>query len=193
MALSNHDVAFVLLLGAWVATEAVAVSRVRRSERAPTDRGGFDQGSFLAIVTGVWVALIVSAALSAEGVGGMWPADSLEAGTAICLGGLFVRIWAIRTLGRYFSPVIGIERDHAIVKSGPYRWLRHPSYTGLLLMPIGAVIALGSLAGTVLTTAVVLVALGYRIRVEERMLVRRFGAEYEAYSRATWRLIPWVY
>ncbi|HEV2166042.1 MAG TPA: isoprenylcysteine carboxylmethyltransferase family protein, partial [Thermoplasmata archaeon] len=131
--------------------------------------------------------------LCLSGVGGVFTGPVLWVGVAISLGGTGVRVWAIHSLGRFFSPVIRIESDHEIVRGGPYRWLRHPSYTGIYLATIGAVVALGSLSGALLTAAIVLATLAHRIRLEERMLLDRFGTEYEQYARSTWRLLPWIY
>jgi protein-S-isoprenylcysteine O-methyltransferase Ste14 len=88
---------------------------------------------------------------------------------------------------------VAIRHTQTIYRSGVYRYLRHPSYTGLLL--VFAAIALHErnwLAAAVVllpTTAAVL----YRIRIEESVLREAFGAEYEAYSKTTWRLVPGVY
>lgn len=128
------------------------------------------------------------------------PALSYDLGTAAGAGllvvawaGIAVRLWAIVTLGRYFRGTVHIQRGHKVVRSGPYRWVRHPSYSGMLL---GAA-ALAVQVGNALSWAVVMVcfglALAYRIRVEERVLSEALGAEYTSYAAGTSRLIPGVW
>lgn len=73
---------------------------------------------------------------------------------------------------------------------GPYRWLRHPAYTGMLLMYAGINMALGTWLGTLIGVGVFLTATLYRIQVEEKALVEAFGEQYRAYMRHTWRLLP---
>ena len=88
---------------------------------------------------------------------------------------------------------ITIREDHQLVRGGPYRWLRHPSYTGGFLTAIGLPLALGTPVGFVVTLGACLIAYVYRIRIEEAALISKFGASYQEYSRRTWRLIPGVY
>jgi protein-S-isoprenylcysteine O-methyltransferase Ste14 len=145
------------------------------------------------ILVGFGLALVLSLLLFALQIGGFLPPFLIEIGIAVSLTGVVVRCWAITSLGRFFSPVIRIESDHQIVRIGPYRWLRHPSYTGALFASLGAAIALGTIAGSLLTAAIGLIVFGYRIRLEEQMLIDRFGDEYREYIRTTWRLLPGIY
>lgn len=118
---------------------------------------------------------------------------TLLLGTGVFVLGLFVRLWAIRVLGRFFTFEIGIRRDHAVIEQGPYRWVRHPSYTGYVLLLLGLNLAYASglmFLGTVPPT---LVFLALRIRDEEKMLVQHFGPAYSDYMRRTKRLIPAIY
>ena len=96
-------------------------------------------------------------------------------------------------LGRFFSVDVAIVCDHRVVETGPYRVVRHPSYTGLLLQCVGLGVVLGtalSLFAIVVPTFLVLV---HRIRVEERALITNFGNVYAAYTRRTKRLLPEVF
>ncbi len=109
------------------------------------------------------------------------------------LAGLAIRWIAVVSLGESFSSNVAIHATQTVCKSGFYRWLRHPSYTGLLL----CLVAVGIHAGSWLGLGVILVpttcALLYRIHVEETALRGAFGEEYVQYSSGTRRLIPWVY
>jgi protein-S-isoprenylcysteine O-methyltransferase Ste14 len=100
---------------------------------------------------------------------------------------------AIRTLGRFFRSVVMIQRDHALVTSGPYRLLRHPSYAGALLTGLGAGVVVGNWFS--LAAFVLLPLIGYvrRIQIEEVALVEGLGTAYHHYAAASRRLLPFVW
>ena len=100
------------------------------------------------------------------------------------------RQWALIHLGRFFSRSVQIEAEHRVITSGPYHWIRHPSYTGMILIYTGMIMALGTWLGTFLTFTLVTGGLLYRIRVEELALISALGDEYREYMRQTWRLFP---
>jgi protein-S-isoprenylcysteine O-methyltransferase Ste14 len=105
-------------------------------------------------------------------------------------GGL--RVVPVFILGRRFSGLVAIQKDHALVTDGLYRVIRNPSYLGLLIMLAGWALAFRSLCGLALA-ALFVPPLIARIRSEEALLATHFGAEYDAYRARTWRLIPYVY
>lgn len=114
-------------------------------------------------------------------------------GTALVLGGTIFRQWAIRTLGRYFTRQVLVSSDQPVVEDGPYRWVRHPSYTGAVLQATGVGFALGSWPSLACLLAAFLAGFGYRIHVEEKALVAAIGEPYRAYRLRTRRLIPFVW
>ena len=103
-----------------------------------------------------------------------------------------LRLWPIFVLGERFSGLVAIQPGHRLVTTGVYRWIRHPSYLGLLLYSIGWSLAFRSVVGLLLT-ALMLIPLLARIRAEERLLLEYFGREYADYQARTWRLIAGVY
>jgi protein-S-isoprenylcysteine O-methyltransferase Ste14 len=107
--------------------------------------------------------------------------------------GLLLRWWCFAVLGRYFTVVVRTAPDQAVVDRGPYRVLRHPSYTGLLLAVLGCGLMLGNWAGALASFAVVLAALVNRIHTEERALVTTLGEAYEAYAEPRARLVPFLW
>jgi protein-S-isoprenylcysteine O-methyltransferase Ste14 len=111
----------------------------------------------------------------------------------LIVGGLALRVISIAVLGRFFTVNVALHEGHRVVRSGPYRWLRHPSYTGALVAFAG----LGVLMGSWLSLAIILVPITgvflHRVRVEEEALLSHLGDEYRAYARTTRRLIPFVY
>jgi protein-S-isoprenylcysteine O-methyltransferase Ste14 len=111
-------------------------------------------------------------------------------GVFLIVLGIAFAIWAIATLGRHYDLELEIHRDHELVRTGPYRFVRHPLYTGLGLHFAGACLATGNLlliAGTLLVTYP---ALYLRARTEERLLRERFGAAYDEYARKVRMLVP---
>ena len=121
---------------------------------------------------------------------GWWP---VALGMAVFALGLFLRAWAVRELGRFFKFTVVVQADHRVVDTGPYRLIRHPSYTGLLAIEFGLGIMLGtwlSIPGCLLPP---LVAFAIRLLTEERVLARELGEPYRDYMARTRRLIPGVW
>jgi protein-S-isoprenylcysteine O-methyltransferase Ste14 len=113
-------------------------------------------------------------------------------GVALLVVGSILRLWPVFVLGRRFSGLVAIQRDHQLVTTGIYRFVRNPSYLGLLVGSLGWALIFRSSIG-ILIAALFLIPLMARIRSEERLLSEHFGAEYESYRARTWRLIPGVY
>lgn len=114
------------------------------------------------------------------------------AGTLLVAAGTGLRVWAISVLGRYFTAVVAVQAAQPVVDSGPYRWVRHPSYSGALVAALGAATVCESGVGLAVTLAVLFPAYLYRIRREETHLRAHLGEPYERYARRTTRLIPYV-
>ncbi|HEU5402974.1 MAG TPA: isoprenylcysteine carboxylmethyltransferase family protein [Terriglobales bacterium] len=126
---------------------------------------------------------------------GFWTLDGDTmrwTGVAVCFVGGLVRIIPVYVLRNRFSGLVAIQPGHQLETRGIYGTIRNPSYLGLLVSGLGWVLAFRSAVG-VLLVAVLLIPLVARIRAEERLLREHFGAEYEAYCRRTWRLVPGIY
>jgi protein-S-isoprenylcysteine O-methyltransferase len=106
--------------------------------------------------------------------------------------GLAVRWWAVVTLGRFFTVDVATHDDHALVDSGPFRFVRHPSYTGLILAFLAVGVSLGNAVSLVVLIVPVVAALSYRMRVEEAALRTALGASYDDYCARTKRLVPGI-
>lgn len=117
---------------------------------------------------------------------------SLLAGFALAAAGFVCRLWAIRTLGRFFTSSLDVARDQRVVETGPYRFVRHPAFFGVLLSGIGLAAALQSIAALATCLLVLLPAYLFRIRREEDRLVASLGKPYQAYQARTAMLIPFV-
>lgn len=114
-------------------------------------------------------------------------------GDALMLCGTALRWRAILTLKNYFTVNVAILENHRIVRDGLYGYLRHPSYTGLLIRYFGFGLAYANCLSLALIFLPMLGAILYRIHVEEAALSEAFGDEYAEYRKATSRLIPKVY
>ncbi len=115
------------------------------------------------------------------------------AGMAMILLGVRLRQSAARALGRHFTVVLSVLPDHELVSSGPYRWLRHPNYAGLLLIALGTGIMVRSPLFLVGTLALWLPLALLRIRAEERVLRGHLGERWNEYANDRWSLLPGLY
>jgi protein-S-isoprenylcysteine O-methyltransferase Ste14 len=183
-------IAFAL---AWCGCEYYARRETwrRGAERRPP--GTMDRGTYPAIAVSLAIGIGFAAVAFLSGIGGYFPEWTVLVGVPIMTVGLAVRIWALTTLGKFFTMPITLRADHELVRNGPYRWVRHPAYTGGFLTAIGLPIILGTPAGTVVTVLACLTAYVYRIRIEEAVLLSRFGDTYREYSTQTWRMLPGLY
>jgi protein-S-isoprenylcysteine O-methyltransferase Ste14 len=112
-------------------------------------------------------------------------------GAALLAAGLGFSVWARRHLGRNWSAQVVVKQDHALIRSGPYRHVRHPIYTGILLAFLGTVVTIGEWRG-LLAFLFALVSFAVKSRAEEHRMAGIFP-EYQAYRRETAALIPFVY
>lgn len=129
-----------------------------------------------------------------RGLGRFVPPSFLVMSTGVAAEaiGLFLAIWARRHLGRHWSGEITIKREHQLIRSGPYRLVRHPIYTGILTMYVGTAVVTGGWLG-VIGVALAAVAYWRKIRLEETNLQVAFGEAYRAYQAQTWALLPWIF
>ena len=175
----------------------VAERRLRKGERAKTlRRGQADRGSTTAIGAAFGTALLtlLVAPLLRRPRGGQIRSTALPwAGVGLMVGGLGLRVWAIRVLGSFYTRTLQTAPEQQLVAEGPYRFVRHPGYLGDWLLWLGAGLAT---ANWVVAGIIALPMAGvylYRIAVEEAMLASAFPEAHAEYARRTWRLIPFVY
>jgi protein-S-isoprenylcysteine O-methyltransferase Ste14 len=121
------------------------------------------------------------------------PLVSVIVGIVVFSSGEGIRIWSKVTLGRYFTYTVQTSSDQPVITSGPYRFVRHPSYTGILLIAIGAGFVWGNWLGLAVLTLLTLVGVTYRIYVEEKALLEELGDRYRTYAEHHKRLIPFVW
>jgi protein-S-isoprenylcysteine O-methyltransferase len=122
-----------------------------------------------------------------------WPRSITDV-IALCLlmSGIIVRWFAIFSLGKYFTVDVAVQKEHILIHTGMYNYVRHPSYTGLLIEFIGLAVYFGTWASLMIIVIPITGAMMYRIRCEELLLHEKFGTQYEAYAAHTKLLIPGI-
>lgn len=166
------------------------VKHSRGSGARREDRGSMILIWFL-IGLGVFLALAALTIRSAQ----VPVARSILEPIALCLmvGGLALRWTAILTLGRYFTVDVAVHSDHAVVESGLYRYMRHPSYTGFMFVFLGFGVFLGNWVSLVALLLPITLGVVYRVAKEEQALLDALGPAYAAYCARTKRFIPGVF
>lgn len=110
-------------------------------------------------------------------------------GLAACAAGAALAFWSRHVLGSNWSAVVEVKQAHTLVEAGPYRWVRHPIYTGLLAMFLGTAVLVGDWRG-LLAVAVVFASFWRKLRLEEQWLAAHFGDRYARYAGRTKALVP---
>lgn len=165
---------------------------VRRGQKAA---GASDAKSIQVIVLGMWASLLLAYPLA------FVPALQIKrqrvtvfvAGTVLLVAGSLLRRHCFKVLGASFTGDVRASADQQVVTRGAYAILRHPSYTGGILMMTGVGISLGSWASAILLAVVSFAVYSYRIAVEERVLLENIGEPYRQFMSTRKRLIPFVY
>lgn len=185
--------AFLSLLGVlcWTAYELLLRRRADASARTwHADRR--DRGSTRLLLGCYLLSALVVVAFDRAGIGEL-PARAAWFGVPAVAAGLVLRAWGMRTLGRSYTRTLRTVDTQRLVRTGPYRLIRHPGYAGSLLVWIGYAVGTGSWAAALVVAALLFAAYGWRISAEERLLLDAFGSEYARYRRVSKRLVPFVY
>ena len=175
----------------WMILELIA-SRTKQSGDRSHAR---DRGSYGLIVALLFVGLTLDFTLSARlpQAAILWrPSWVFFSGIGLMLAGVAFRWWAIVTLGKFFTFDVAVQSSQKVIDSGPYRFIRHPSYTGALMTQVGIGLALGNWAGLLALMLCMTIAYAYRISVEEQALAAALGEPYKQYMQRTHRIIPFL-
>jgi len=186
------EILFQILSWAWIATEVLVqvLTRTSRSQGEVKDRG-----SLLVLLPVIFVSIWAASWYSATRPPNMFGGAHWLRAVALALlaAGLGIRWAAIYTLGRSFSANVAIHATQTVNKTGLFRWMRHPSYTGMLLIFAGLGFRTANWGSFAILLIFPSMALLYRIQVEERALTEAFGTDYIEYSKVTKRLLPGIY
>jgi protein-S-isoprenylcysteine O-methyltransferase len=189
MMFSRATMALIVL---WVGSE-VALAFARRSGDQATE--SLDRSSLRVLWITISLAVTAAIMLAARPWGAFaGRAAAWEiAGVALIVAGLAVRWWAILTLRHAFTVDVAVKSGQSVIESGPYAFVRHPSYTGILLSFAGMGVLLRHWTSLIVLLVPITVALLYRIGIEERALVTGLGEAYADFMRRRRRLVPFVY
>jgi protein-S-isoprenylcysteine O-methyltransferase Ste14 len=178
---------FAAQVAAFVVTEVWIRVRTRRGTPADDDRYS---RPLVAVGLGLGVASAVIVA--SHSTWGTLPAPWawFVAGLLVTAAGLGLRIWAVRTLGVFFTTQVRISSGQTVVSSGPYRWVRHPSYSALLLVVAGLGLSQTNWVSVLCAVVLPLPSLVWRICIEETALRTGLGAAYDEYAAGRRRLVP---
>jgi len=184
-------VLFDLSIFVWIASEIFGAALIPRLRQRGATRVKRDRGSRALITVSILVSILIAFYFGYGGVGAL--SDSIfYIGIFLMFLGVLVRQYAIAILGRFFSLSVQISEDHKVVDKGPYRLVRHPSYTGILITFIGLGLAVQSWGALLVLLLFFGISFGYRMHVEERTLLSGLGHDYASYMKRTKRLIPFV-
>ena len=154
-----------------------------------------DSGSMKVLLAGMGVATLIAypiAFVKAWSFPLSWQLPLFAVGVLVMFLGSVLRRYCWRTLGEYFTGDVSVRPGQPIISSGPYRLVRHPSYSAGMMMYIGIGLALGSWFSLALLTIATYATYSYRVIVEERVLLDALGEPYEAYMKERKRFIPYV-
>lgn len=181
---------FVIVL--WFLSEIIGsgiIPMLRRSGGAIKRK---ETSSNMVLRVLIIVSVIVAITLNVYRIA-MLPNWIFYPGIVLMVIGIIVRQWANSILGRFFTATVSVQKNQKVVDQGPYRFIRHPSYLGMFLTFIGVGVALQSWLGILVIAVLFGIAIGYRIHIEERVLVIELGDDYVRYMKRTKRLIPFVF
>jgi protein-S-isoprenylcysteine O-methyltransferase Ste14 len=182
----------IALLG-WFALEITKFAQGRRWQKGastPGQRGWWLAAAACAITANMVMRFAPRMAPAAEIRPG---ASAFALGMVMLLAGIGLRAWSFRTLGQYFTFTVKVPPDQTVVSDGPYRLLRHPSYTGLMLITIGIGLASANWLALTVATAIWLAMILWRIRIEENAVLDTLGDSYRTYAADHKRLVPLVW
>lgn len=180
--------------GLWAVLETIGL--LFTTGRSRRGRKSSDKGSSGVLVLLTWLAIGLDFALSFQlpQAAVRWERTSVFfIGIAFILGGTAFRFYAMSVLGRFFTYYVALNDNQTVVEVGPYHYIRHPSYTGALIVFVGLGLALGNWAGLIALLVCVSIAYAYRISVEESVLAATLGEPYQGYMRRTRRLVPFLF
>jgi protein-S-isoprenylcysteine O-methyltransferase len=177
----------------WVAFEIWLISRDRGTVKNDSeDRGSRNTIIFwwsFGILPGIFAIPNLLPGLTIPGNSNILFAT----GIFLISAGILLRFWSVRKLGKFFRSTIVIQEKHKLITTGPYKYLRNPSYTGVLLTFIGFGIGIGNWLSLISLFIIGLISFARRISFENQALPKKFGKEYEEYQKKTWLLLPFIW
>jgi protein-S-isoprenylcysteine O-methyltransferase Ste14 len=190
--MTSVRIIWLLLCLLWIAAEISLARKTRLDSQSMSENEERSQWV-------LWITVVVSLIIAMIFKTFAWSPIPIQylprqlVALMLFVAGLYFRYAAVGRLGRFFTTNVSIQDEHVLIIDGPYRWVRHPAYTGLLMALVAAGIAMGDLLALMLLTVPSFFAFKYRIGIEERMLNKKFGTSYHDYSKTTTKLLPWLF
>jgi protein-S-isoprenylcysteine O-methyltransferase len=177
----------------WILFEIYLILRDRGAAKSDSQDRGTRSWNIISIAIGIVLGIFSVPYLVPQ----LAIRDNITAfftfGITLVWAGILFRFWAVRTLGKFFRTKVIIQEEHMLVSTGPYRYLRHPSYTGILITLLGFGFGVGNWLSLIVLLVAGFVAFERRISVEDAALAERFGKEYEEYRKRRKALIPFIW
>jgi protein-S-isoprenylcysteine O-methyltransferase Ste14 len=176
----------------WLVPEFIYIFTHRVDSKSVTDDRHSGVGISLSLWLGIFLGYWLARAESWADI--IWqPVFLFALGIILIVTGVAFRWYAVRILGKYFSMRLAIQPGQTVVQDGPYRWIRHPSYTGALITLLGLSLILDNWLSLVSILVAGFIGYSYRVMIEERTLLAALGDPYLEYMKHTKRFIPFVY
>jgi len=176
----------------YIMAEVFIFSFTSKNNRENSQKKKRDKGSCLMIISGS-IAVITFNLLCRKNNLFILPIWIFWLGVIFIITGIILRICSVVTLGKYFTVTVQVNSNQKVIQTGPYKYIRHPAYSGSILSLIGIALALRSIIGIIGTLIIIAVIYGYRIKIEEKILENNFKASYKEYKQHTKRIIPFIW
>src|ERR1035438_2319180 len=187
----NFGLLLLIISACWLISEVMFIV-LRRSKNNSQDH---DQGSNKWLNIVIYTSVVLAVSFSFLGIGIVRTAITIIPWVGLCfiIVGLIIRWTAILTLRKFFTTNVVIQSDHRIIKTGLYRFVRHPSYSGSIISFCGLGFVFSNWISFVVLVIPITIAFLKRIQLEEQALSGAFGEEYTNYCKLSWALFPWIY
>lgn len=174
----------------WLMTSS-PFSRKRIGNSADKKRS--DKGSVWFIVIGYWLSIFVSYMFAGKNTPLRLPNFFYYAGIVLMVGGIILRVYSVFTLKKAFTLSVQTTKDQHLIKTGPYKLIRNPAYTGSIISLLGIAFALRGAFAPIPVLIICIICYNVRINVEEKALREQFKSEFDDYCSHTYRLFPFIY
>jgi protein-S-isoprenylcysteine O-methyltransferase len=187
----NFGIYFLILSVVWVVSEVILIVL----SRAKMNSQDYDKGSLKWLNIVIYTCIAIAVSFGFLGIGRIHTLIFIIPRVGICVivVGLIMRWTFILSLRKYFTVNVVIQSDHRIIKTGKYRFVRHPSYSGAIISFFGLGLAFYNWITIIVLIVPVTIAFLKRIQLEEQALLSAFGEEYANYCTVSWVLFPWIY
>ncbi len=185
-----YTILFTISFWAWFLFEMWVFWRDRR--KLPNGPQGGARWLMIALILGISLAFNIPAFAPLLNIQPHFEIFFIV-GLVLIWAGLLFRFWAVQTLGSLFSTKLVIQDQHELITTGPYQYVRNPSYSGALVTFAGIGLGIGNWLSLVVLLAMALILYVLRIKAEDKLLQDAFGPAYQEYKDRTWALIPYVW